>query len=111
MKAKLKNLMELYGRVGIGVYVSLCLLTFGGAFLLLRVGLQDQLPASILAFLPAGGTTLIGAYALYKAMQVPRIALAVLITPVIARWLGRVPAPPATATDEAAPQAPAAESA
>lgn len=110
MKAKLKNLMDVYGRVGIGVYVALCVLTFGAAFLLLRVGLQDQFPAWLLAYLPADGTTLIGAYALYKAMQVPRIAVAVVITPIIARWLGRVPVVPSADTDHA-PEAPAAESA
>lgn len=92
MKAKLKNLMELYGRLGIAIYVTLCVLTFGIAFMLLRAGLQDLLPTWILTYLPADGTTFLGAYALYKAMQVPRIAFAVLVTPIIARWLGRVPA-------------------
>lgn len=98
MKAKLKNLFELYGRVGLGIYVVLCLVTFGGSFLLLRAGLQDLLPAAVLEYLPADGTTFIGAYALYKSMQIPRIAVALAITPVIARWLGRVPA----STSEAA---------
>jgi hypothetical protein len=110
MKTKLKNLMELYGRLGITIYVVLCLLTFGLAFMLLRFGLQDQLPAWILEYLPADGTTFLGAYALYKAMQVPRIAVAVLVTPIIARWLGQVPA----ASDEPSPsteQATTAESA
>ncbi|MDP2308656.1 MAG: DUF1279 domain-containing protein [Pseudomonadota bacterium] len=91
MKAKMKNLMDLYGRLGIAVYVVLCVVTFGVAFVLLRAGLQELLPAWILSYLPADGTTFIGAYALYKAMQLPRIALALLVTPIIARWLGRVP--------------------
>ncbi|MDP2313745.1 MAG: DUF1279 domain-containing protein [Pseudomonadota bacterium] len=92
MKAKLTNLMELYGRLGIGIYVVLCVLTFGVAFALLRAGLQELMPAWVLAYLPTDGTTFIGAYAIYKALQLPRIALAVLVTPIIARWLGRGPA-------------------
>lgn len=92
MKAKLKNLMALYGRLAITVYVVLCVLTFGGAFMLLRAGLQDLLPVWIGTYLPADGTTFLGAYALYKAVQLPRIGLALLVTPIIARWLGRVPA-------------------
>ena len=91
-KNKLKNLMELYGRLGIGVYVVLCLVSFGAAFLLLRAGLEQMLPTWLLTYLPADGTTFIGAYALYKAMQVPRIAFAIAVTPIIARWLGRGPA-------------------
>ena len=31
-KSRLKNLMELYGRVGIGVYVALMVVTYLGAF-------------------------------------------------------------------------------
>lgn len=92
MRSRFKNLMELYGRLGIFIYVGLCLVTFGVSFLLLRAGLQDVLPASVLAWLPTDGTTFVGAYALYKALQIPRIAVALAITPVIARWLGRVPA-------------------
>ncbi|MFN7144507.1 MAG: FAM210A/B-like domain-containing protein [Myxococcota bacterium] len=91
MKAKLKNLMELYGRLGVGIYVALCLVTFGGAFVLLRAGLQDMLPPALLAYLPAEGTTFLGAYAIYKGLQLPRIALALAITPIVARWLGRAP--------------------
>ena len=53
MKTKLKNLMELYGRLGVVIYVALCVLTFGGSFLLLRAGLQEMLPESVLAWLPA----------------------------------------------------------
>lgn len=92
MKTKLKNLMELYGRLGLAVYLVLCLVTFGAAFALLRAGLQEMLPAWILAYLPADGTTFLGAYALYKAMQVPRIAFALVVTPILARWLGYAPA-------------------
>ncbi len=91
MKAKLKHLLQLYGRLGVGIYVGLCLLTFGASFVLLRAGLQDVLPAALIRYLPAEGTTWIGAYALYKGLQLPRIAVALAITPVIARWLGRVP--------------------
>lgn len=92
VKNKLKNLMDLYGRLGIAVYAVLMVVTFGACFLLLRAGLEQMLPAWLLAYLPADATTFLGAYALYKAMQVPRIAIALVVTPIIARMMGRVPA-------------------
>ena len=95
MKVKLKNLVETYGRRALAFYVVLCVVNFALVFMLLRAGLQDLLPASVLAYLPAEGTTFIGAYAIYKAMQLPRIAFALLVIPFAARWLGRSPSAPA----------------
>lgn len=101
LKARLANLLEVYGRVGMGVYGVLMLVTFAGSYFVLQAGLQDMLPASVLAWLPADATTFIGAYALYKGLQPPRIAAALVITPIIARWLGRVPAAPSTSAETA----------
>jgi 4-amino-4-deoxy-L-arabinose transferase-like glycosyltransferase len=107
MKAKLQNLVETYGRRAFYLYVGICLVNFGVVFGLLRAGMQDLFPASILAYLPAhSGATLIGAYAIYKAMQIPRIAFAVVVIPILTRWIWR--APPAVAERAAeAPPAPA----
>ena len=105
MKAKLKNLVDVYGRRALLLYVALCAVNFTLVFVLLRAGLQDLLPASVLAYLPANGTTFLGAYAIYKAMQIPRIAFALVVIPVVARWIGP---PPAAPVDRAGPP-PAAE--
>jgi hypothetical protein len=92
MKAKLTNLMELYGRLAVGIYVAICVLSFGACYVLLSAGLHNMLPAALLEHLPTEGTAAVGAYALYKALMPPRIAAALLVTPIIGRWLGRVPA-------------------
>lgn len=92
MRVKLKNLFELYGRVGFAVYGVLMVVTFLGSYLVLQAGLHELLPESVLAWLPADATSLVGAYALYKGLQPSRIAAALVITPVVAKWLGRVPA-------------------
>ena len=42
MKTKLKNLMELYGRLGLAVYLVLCLVTFGAAQLARRSFVSSQ---------------------------------------------------------------------
>jgi hypothetical protein len=94
MRAKLKHLFELYGRVGLGVYGVLMVVTYLGSYLVLQAGLHRLLPESVLAWLPANATSFVGAYALYKGLQPSRIAAALVITPVVARWLGRVPAAP-----------------
>ena len=93
MKAKLKPLFERYGRVALGVYGTLMVSTFAGSYLVLQAGLHELLPDSVLAWLPADATSFVGAYALYKSLQPSRIAAAVVLTPIVARWLGRVPTP------------------
>lgn len=94
MKAKLKRLFELYGRVGLMVYGTLMVTTFLGSYFVLQAGLHQLLPESVLAWLPANATSFVGAYALYKSLQPSRIAAALVITPIVARWMGRVPAAP-----------------
>lgn len=96
MRSKLEGLLATYGRVGVGVYVALCVLTFGASALGLHLGLGPHLPAWL-----QGGGTAVGAYALYKALMVPRIAAALVITPVVARWVGRPPIEPAPAEEPA----------
>jgi hypothetical protein len=93
MMARLKGQLHRYGKVGIGVYLVLMAVTFAGSFLLIRAGVVHHLPEWILSRLPADATSAIGAYALYKSMQLPRMAIAVAITPLVARLLGQVPSP------------------
>ena len=116
MRDRLKNLLELYGRVGIGVYLVLMALTYVASVALLSFGMESALPdwarawlpsetgdswlhnwmpGSLVAYIPS----MVGGYFLYKGLQIPRIALALAITPVVARWLGRAPA---ATTSEAA---------
>jgi hypothetical protein len=93
MRARLKQLMDMYGRLAVGVYIAIYALTLAGFFLLLRAGLQHHLPDWLTTVLPAEGTTFVGAWAMAKVLQIPRIALALAVTPLVARLLGRVPAP------------------
>lgn len=95
MKGKLEDLLARYGRVGIGVYVALCVITFAGSAIGLHFGVGPYLPSWL-----QGGGTAVGAYALYKALMVPRIAAAVVITPIVARWVGH-PTPAAPAEEPA----------
>jgi hypothetical protein len=90
MKTRLEALFARYGKVAFGVYLALCVVTFGGSAIGLHFGLGPHLPA----WLQSGGTA-VGAYALYKALMLPRIAAAAVITPVVARWIGRPPTEPA----------------
>ena len=93
MKARLMQQLERYGKVGFGVYLTLMVVTFLGSLFLIRAGVIEHLPGWLRNNLPADATTAIGAYALYKSMQIPRMALAVAITPFVARVLKRAPAP------------------
>ncbi len=80
--------MARLGRLGLVVYLSttcVSMITFLG---LLHFGFGDSL-AWIHDYVPAGSTTVVGAYALTKLIQLPRIAFTVAFTPIVARWLGR----------------------
>jgi hypothetical protein len=80
--------MARLGQLGLAVYLSttcISMITFLG---LLHFGFGEKL-AWLNEHLPDGSTTVVGAYALTKIIQVPRIAFTVAFTPVLARWLGR----------------------
>jgi hypothetical protein len=101
----LRGQLESYGRLGLGVYFTLWAVNVAVFFVVLRLGLQDRVPW-VAEHIGTDGATLVGAWALGKLMMVPRIALAVAITPIVARWMGRTPpAEPAVVPVADAPDA------
>lgn len=87
-KIKLKALFDAYGAVAIGVLIVINLLVITGAALAIDRGWK---PDSIAG--TAG--TWVGAYIVYKATTIPRWLLAVALTPLVARIMGRKPKLPA----------------
>jgi hypothetical protein len=76
------------GRLGLIVYLSTTCVSMVSFLCLLHFGLGERL-AWLDEHLPDGSGTIVGAYALTKLIQVPRIAFTVAFTPMLARWLGR----------------------
>ncbi|MFZ5475588.1 MAG: FAM210A/B-like domain-containing protein [Myxococcota bacterium] len=82
-----KQRLEQYGKLGFVVYFSIFFLTIGLFAAMLKLGFAERIPW--LASHAGDGATLVAAYALTKLVQVPRIALTLAITPVIARRMGK----------------------
>lgn len=81
-KDRLKLLVEEYGRVGIIVYVVLCVLYFAGAFVALQLGLSPESTVGKAGMFMA-------TYGLYKVGMPLRIAAALVITPIVAKLIQR----------------------
>lgn len=82
-----KQKLEVYGRLGLYVYVVLYVGSLATFFVLLQMGVQDRVPW--IAEHVGSGASIGGAWLLNKVIQVPRILATLAITPVVARWLGR----------------------
>jgi dolichol kinase len=81
--ARFKEFLKRYGMLAIAVHVVSCVIFYLSFVLLIRAGFQIQTTeGSVGAFA--------GAYIIYKATQVPRVALTFLITPLIDRIIRRV---------------------
>jgi len=93
---KLKALMERYGKVAIylhfGVYLAcLCLSTAAihlGAGSLFDLDLDLAGAAWLAERWGAFGVSVAGGYACTQLLKLPRIALTLGFTPILARWLG-----------------------
>jgi hypothetical protein len=83
-KIKLKALFDAYGTVAIGTLIAINVLVIAGAAFAINRGWK---PDSIAG--TAG--TWVGAYVIYKATTIPRWLLAVALTPLVARAIGRKP--------------------
>lgn len=101
-----KKRLEAYGRLGIYVYLAIWIGTMATFFVLLKLGVQERVPW--LASHAGEGATLGAAWLLAKVVQIPRIGATLVVTPFVARWVGRrAPAnaapstPVAVASDEA----------
>ena len=81
--ARFKVFLERYGALALVVHLVGCVLFFLGAMLLIRAGFRPQSTEGSVGVFA-------GAYFLYKATQIPRVALTFVITPVIDRILRRL---------------------
>ncbi len=108
MKEKLTKLVSEYGGVGIAVFASIWLLTFGGSVLAVKSGLEDEVRGvlrSIMRFvadlgLPfetatedfvAGAGVFVIAWLVLRVTLPLRILLAVVLTPLVAKIVRRAP--------------------
>lgn len=90
MNARAQELLariKAYGRLGFAVYVCIALATVAVLAVLLEFGVAQRVPW-IAERAPAGSTVVV-AYGLYKALMIPRAALTLALTPLIARLLNR----------------------
>lgn len=97
---QLKGLVARYGRLAIYLHFGVYLLCLCGATAAIHLGAGtlfpglDELDLAGAAWLAerwgAFGLSLAGGYACTQLLKLPRIALTLAFTPVLARWLGRV---------------------
>ncbi len=95
MKERLTRLVKEYGPVAILIHVTVAVLSFTGCVIAIRSGLDtpalgQRLGIELKSDGEKTGTffgSFVGAYVLYKAIQVPRIFLTLVLTPVV----GRIP--------------------
>jgi hypothetical protein len=96
-KIKLKALFDAYGPVAIGVYLSLYALVIGGIVVALWMGWEPPAVATEKAkscSLPKELFVVAVGWAVSRITWIPRIVLTGLLTPPIAKLLGRKPVPP-----------------
>ena len=83
MKAKLENLIKEYGMIAMLVYLVIFLLVALGFIGAVQLGFNtEEVPGGILSLLGA-------TWVFLKVTQIGRIALTVLLTPIVARVLHR----------------------
>lgn len=87
MGSKVQNLFSEYGRTGIIVYFTIFFMTFFGFWTLLTVGVDIRTWSYFSSLGDVGAIGL--AYAAAKITQPIRIALTLVLTPLVARVLPR----------------------
>lgn len=102
VKEKLTRLVSEYGGVGIAVFASIWLLTFGGAIVAIKSGLEDEVRAALQSLMSwlaglglpidmasddfvAGAGVLVIAWLVLRVTLPLRILLTVALTPLVAR--------------------------
>jgi hypothetical protein len=80
--------LKALGPLGLGIFLCTYVVSMVTFSLALHFGLQERIPW-LGEHLPAGATTLLGAYALTKLLTLPRMALAIFLTPWVARLRAR----------------------
>jgi hypothetical protein len=98
LRARWGGVIEAYGSVAIRTYIGLCVVWFLSVLLLMEFGVDVRAWASSLGLDPGGAAAGVGsfgaAFAVYKVFMPVRLAVAVVLVPVVARMVGvRAPAP------------------
>lgn len=88
-----KKELERYGNIGIIVYLSIFVITMASMVAALEFGLVSSLPWFRDHPEVTQGATFVAAWAMTKVLQIPRILLTLGLTPLLARWTGRVASP------------------
>lgn len=92
--ARYKQLLAEYGPVALGVYLTIFFSVWGGAAAAISLGLDLQGLTRWLGMESGASLGAVGlGYVVAKATQVLRILATLALTPLVARWLGREPAP------------------
>lgn len=97
-KAKLKALVDAYGRVAIGVYIVLYVAVIAAISIAIWMGWEPPKSATERAQscnVPRELVVVAIAWAVSRMTMIPRIVLTGLLTPLVARLLGRKPKLPA----------------
>lgn len=86
--ARWKAELARYGWVGLGVHYVGGALFLVTIYVLLSMGFQDRIPF-LAEHIGEDAALLAGSYAAYKALMVPRLAVTVALTPLVARVVRR----------------------
>lgn len=86
--ARYKQLIAEYGFVAIGVYLTTSLIAFLFAIGAIKLGFDVGTTAG------TSGAIAFAGWGFVKLTQVPRILITLVLTPLVARWLGRTPKTP-----------------
>ena len=78
-----------YGKIAIWTYLTLWAMVLGGYFLAISFGLEIEGAGET-------GSAIFGSWVAAKVTQPARIALTIVLTPVVARFLRKEPAPVGT---------------
>ena len=92
IKQRLSHFFRQYGKLGVGVYICVSLVTFGSVYLALKAGIDVQALLGKIGiqereWMKSAGTAAF-AYAVYKLLLPARLFLVVALTRMIARRLG-----------------------
>ena len=87
MKQKLKNLIELYGSIAFFCYIAIFIISMVGFYVAIQAGVDLNSYEFFSGKLGSAGTVVL-AWAATKVIQPFRIALTLLLTPVVAKLRG-----------------------
>eukprot|EP00123_Amoebidium_parasiticum_P006717 comp17610_c0_seq1/m.17296 comp17610_c0_seq1/g.17296 ORF comp17610_c0_seq1/g.17296 comp17610_c0_seq1/m.17296 type:complete len:138 (-) comp17610_c0_seq1:13-426(-) len=94
LATRLSYLLRAYGRIALGTYLSINLVTYSGCYLAVKAGVDvsaavDMMGLSNVTWLPAGSENLVVAFAVYKLLSPVRTLPPLAAVPYVAKILRR----------------------